>query len=58
VKYGETLKFLSKDPEEDISSLRKFGSVYNLCGDCMDTSIDYDGWVDLILDSKRLIAWG
>ena len=57
VKEGETLNFLSKVLEEDVSSLRKFGSVYNLCGDSMDTSIDYDGWVELILDSNRIIVW-
>ena len=58
VKEGETLNFLSKVLEEDVSSLRKFGSVYNLCVDSMETSIDYDGWVDLILDSNRIIVWG
>ena len=58
VKEGETLNFLSKVLEEDVSSLRKFGSVYYLCVDSMETSIDYNGWVDLILDSNRIIVWG
>ena len=57
-KDGETLIFLSKNTGDNIPSLSKFGSVYNLFGDSMDTSIDYDGWADLILDSNRIIVWG
>lgn len=58
VKEGEKVIFLFKGPCDNISSLGEFGSVYYLNGDSNKTSIDYDGWIDLIEESNRIIMWG
>jgi len=55
---GETLTFLSKTRVENISSLGKFGTLYNLYGDSAETATGYNGWVELIEESDRIIVWG
>ena len=57
VRGGEKVIFLFKGPCINISSLGEFGSVYYLNGDSSKTSIDYDGWVDLIEESNRIVVW-
>lgn len=54
---GEDIKFLLRQHCTLVSNLEKIGKSYSMGGEYCETSVDYNGWVELIEESDRIISW-